>query len=101
MSRFVTDIGSSKPETEIDTIIQRFVKKEGFKPKKYKGVNVYKSGIGFLTASKFMIIERRGNSVHIEAWVKAMGEQNLDGVVAVVPKKQLKGKVNKLIAELE
>lgn len=101
MSRFTTDISSSRHETEIDSIIQRFVKKEGFKLKKYKGGKAYKSGTGFLTAAKFIIIERQGTRVHIEAWVKAMGEQDLDGVVAVIPKKSLKGKVEKLTAALK
>lgn len=101
MSRFITDVHSSKPELEIDSIIRRFAKNERFKLKKYKGKPVYKNGVGFLTAAKFMLIERRGTTVHIEAWVKAMGEQNLEGAVAVIPKKQLKGKVNKLIDGLK
>lgn len=64
---------------------------------KYKNINennenVWKCGNGFWTAMKYIKVEfSENNTLILSGWIRAMGgsEQNLEGFVGAVPKKQI------------
>lgn len=56
------------------------------------GETVWKCGKGFLTAMKYIKLEFSGeHTMLISGWVRSVGggEQDLSGVVAAIPKKQI------------
>ena len=74
--------------------------------RKYKNItqnneNVWKCGVGFWTAMKYIKIEFGENqTLIISGWVRAvMGkEQDLEGVYAAIPKKQVMNAIKEIQA---
>ncbi len=74
--------------------------------KGYKNINennedVWKNGMGFLTAMKYIKIEfAENNTLVISGWCRAMagGEMDLNGVVGALPKKQVMNVIKELQA---
>lgn len=61
--------------------------------------NVWKCGVGFLTAMKYIKIEfAENNTLLISGWVRpSLGsEQDLNGVVCAIPKKQVMNVIKEL-----
>lgn len=80
-------------------IIENELRKSGFSNKNENGENVWKCGNGILTAMKYIKIEFSGNQeVKIYGWIRAIAasEQNLDGIVAAIPKKQVLKVIKKI-----
>ena len=80
-------------------IIETELKSDGYKNVNENGENVWKNGMGFLTAMKYIKIEFVENrKVNIYGWVRPMAspEQNLDGIVGALPKKQVLKTINKI-----
>ena len=78
-------------------IIESVLKNNGYKNINENGENVWKNGVGFLTAMKYIKIEFSENQqVKIYGWVRpvASSEQDLDGVVGALPKKQVLKVIN-------
>ncbi len=52
---------------------------------------VWKCGVGFLTAMKYIKVDFSDNAVEISGWIRPMGgkEQDLKGFVGGLPKKQV------------
>lgn len=72
----------------------------GYKNIVEKNEDVWKCGIGMLTAMKYIKIEyAANNTLIISGWVRVIlgSEQDLDGFVAAIPKKQ----VMNLIQEIQ
>ena len=73
--------------------VSDFLRKKGYKSITEHGENVWKCGVGFLTAMKYIKIEFEGNNTMlISGWVRVIcgNEQDLKGAfVCVVPKKQV------------
>lgn len=60
---------------------------------------VWKSGMGLLTAIKYIKIEfTDGNTMSISGWIRPMasGEQDLTGAFAAMPKKQVMNVIRKI-----
>lgn len=73
-------------------IIESELKSNGYSQKIENGENLWKSGIGLLTAMKYIKVEFSGNEeVKIYGWIRPMAspEQKLEGIVAALPKKQV------------
>lgn len=100
MARYRHEINTTKSRDEAEKIALDFLKTHGFKEKDYKGEKVWKKGTGFLMGPQFIKVEPAERRVTIEAWIKwspfpgiYIGEQNLDGVMGVLPKQMLKSKI--------
>lgn len=81
------------------TIIESELVKNGYKYKNENGENIWKCGSGILTAMKYIKIEFSGKQeVKIYGWIRpiAASEQNLDGIVAAIPKKQVLKVIKKI-----
>ncbi len=64
------------------------------------GEDVWKCGVGFWTAMKYIKVEiSSDNTLIISGWIRPMGggEQNLEGFIAALPKNQ----VLKVIKEIQ
>ncbi len=71
----------------------------GYKNKSENGENVWKNGSGMMTAMKYIKIEFSQNQeVKIYGWIRAIAssEQNLDGIFAALPKKQVLKVIKKI-----
>lgn len=97
MSRFVADYTISKPDDMIKFIAEDFLKKEGFSQTVYKGENVWKKGIGAVTAPQFIKLQYGQGHVHLEAWIKSFGEHGLTGFYGAIPKSELNSRVQNLV----
>ncbi len=76
------------------------LEKAGYKSVVEENEDVYKCGVGFLTAMKYIKIEYAAENIaHISGWVRAVAgkEMDLNGIVAVIPKKQVKKVINEII----
>ena len=102
MARTVMNIPFTGDFNEIKGKLEQTVSGEGFKQKDYHGEQVWKKGVGLLTAMKFIKFEYSENGVNVFAWVQAgigsIGgkEMNLEGFVASLPKQQLKGTLQRV-----
>lgn len=99
--RSVFDVQTALSKEDAILRAKNFLRKEGFKEKEKNGERVFQNGIGFLTAAKFVRVVAPGDgAVCIEGWVKMGGEKDLEGVVGIIPKKELKAIIERLIREL-
>ncbi|MBN1524934.1 MAG: hypothetical protein JW904_10645 [Spirochaetales bacterium] len=103
MPRYLNEITSTKSEKELNELIQSFMAKEGFVQTNYNGENVWKKGMGILTAPQFMTTEVKDKSVKLQAWIKFAilpgvyaGEMGITGFFAFAIKKMLKNRVENL-----
>ena len=87
------DVESAKQE------VTKILTANNYKPIKENGENVWKCGVGFWTAMKYIKVEfMENNTVYISGWVKAMigSEMDLDGFVAIIPKRQVSSVIDKI-----
>lgn len=98
--RTTIEINYTNPN--IQDKICRLLENRGYKSVSYhNGHNetVWKCGIGFLTAIKYIKVEYLdGNRMSVSGWIRPVGgkEQNLDGFVCIVPKKQVTGVIEEI-----
>lgn len=108
MARFVTEFTINQPKEFVDFILKDFCAKEGFEYTQFKGENVWKKGIGMMTAPQFIKVDYQNGKVHLEAWMKYAilpgvycGEMGLTGFWGFAVKQMLKSRVDALIALLQ
>lgn len=108
MARFVTEFTINQPKEFVDFILKDFCAKEGFEYTRFKGENVWKKGIGMMTAPQFIKVDCQNGKVHLEAWMKYAilpgvycGEMGLTGFWGFAVKQMLKSRVDALIALLQ
>lgn len=108
MSRSVVDIPTTLTLEQVNAIFYSFAQIEHFELVSYQGQNVFKKGMGILTGPQYVSFSHFGNRLRIEAWLKFallpglyLGEMGLDGFVGIVPKTQLKERVNRLLFSLQ
>lgn len=80
-------------------IIETELKNSGYSNKNENGENVWKCGTGILTAMKYIKIEFSENQeVKIYGWIRPMAssEQNLEGIIGALPKKQVLNVIKKI-----
>lgn len=107
MARFATEFTINQPKEFVDFIVRDFCAKEGFEYTQFKGENVWKKGIGMMTAPQFIKVEYQNGKVHLEAWMKYAilpgvycGEMGVTGFWGFAVKQMLKSRVDALIALL-
>lgn len=84
---------------ETNSKVSKLLKEKGYKSISEHGENVWKCGIGFLTAMKYIKIEFENNTMLVSGWVRVVGgnEQDLKGAfVCVIPKKQVMDVINEI-----
>ena len=104
MARYTVDFVSNRPDDQIRQIVTDYLTKEGFSYTTYKGEEVWKKGVGLLTAPQFMKVNFANGQVHLEAWLKTailpgvyVGEMGLKGIYAIAVKKPLKNRADTLV----
>jgi hypothetical protein len=91
----------------VNRVVEDVLKEEGFHKKRINEEDCWKKGTGMATAMQFMKIEYTETEAHIYGWIQVgLGdvggkEQNLDGFVGMVPKKNLKRRMEKLARAIE
>lgn len=81
--------------------LSALLQSKGYKNITENNENVWKCGVGFLTAMKYIKIEFAENhTLLISGWVRVVagGEQNLTGLVAALPKKQVMNVIKEIQA---
>ena len=88
--------------------VEEILARRNYKPYALKtGENVFKCGVGMMTAMKYIKPEYADGSVTLYGWVQAgLGsvggsEMGLEGFVAIVPKKQVKSCIDEIIKALK
>lgn len=79
--------------------LSALLKSKGYKNISENNENVWKCGIGFLTAIKYIKFEfAENNTIIISGWIRpAFGnEQDLEGFVGALPKKQVMNVIQKM-----
>lgn len=72
--------------------LSNLLQQKGYKNINENNENVWKCGVGFWTAMKYIKIEfAENNTLVISGWIRPMAgnEQDLNGVVCILPKKQV------------
>ncbi len=108
MARTTMDITTKKSAKEMEGIIASFMDKEGFKKTTMKGEEIWKKGIGMVTAPQFLKTEIKSGALHLEAWLKTallpgvyVGEMGITGFYGFAIKATLRKRVEKLKAMIE
>ena len=103
MSRYVNRIATTRSKEEIDALLVPILQREGFAYVKYEGEDVWKKGVGLMTAPQFFKYEYLGDSVGVQAWLKFAilpgvyaGEMSLKGFWGIAIKKMLQARVNEM-----
>ncbi len=104
MSRFIQDYPSSSSGATLEKV-EQFLAGEGFKKTGEEGGSVWRKGMGILAGPQCIKVEATDSAIHLEAWIKFalfpgvyIGELGIDGLFALIPKKMLKGRVEKIAA---
>lgn len=91
MSRTTIKLTCTNPQ-ESNRRIESILSSNNYKNINENNENVWKCGVGFLTAMKYIKIEfAENNTLLVSGWIRAVAgsEQDLNGFVAAVPKKQV------------
>ncbi len=107
MSRYIKDYSVPKDAASLQSLVNSFMVREGFKVFYYKGETIWKKGYGLFTAPQFMKTVVSEKTVHVEAWIKFAllpgvyyGEMGIEGFVGLIPKKMLKKKIEELVMQI-
>lgn len=105
MSRYIKDLTTSISRDEAWAVISQYLQSEGLDYRDEKGEQVWRKGVGALTAPQFIRADPGDGIVHIEAWTAAyaflpgiyVGEMDpMTGVWGAAPKAMLKSRVMEL-----
>ncbi len=72
MSRYIKDLPTALTATQAGDAIAAYLQSEGFQIKDERGEQVWRKGVGALTAPQFFKVAPADNMVHIEAWMAGM-----------------------------
>ena len=79
--------------------VSNLLQKRGYKNITKNNENIWKCGVGFWTAIKYIKIDIAGNNTMlVSGWIRPLGggEQNLEGVLCIIPKKQVQGVMHEI-----
>lgn len=82
-----------------NAVAERVLVSNGYKKISENNETVWKNGNGWLTAMKYVKIEFLDNdTMSISGWIRPMlgTEQDLNGIVAALPKKQVMNVIKKI-----
>ncbi len=108
MSRTITQVKVTRDKDNVMLVATNILKTHDFHPFDYKGEQVFKKGMGLMSASKYIKVdfveneETKDRIVTISGWIRSFGltEDNLEGFVGVIPKESVKAAINALVAVL-
>ncbi len=96
------------PPQQVNNIFASYLTSEGFEPKTIDGENIWKKGVGLLTAPQCIKLSYQNNVYILEAWLKFailpgvyVSEMDLDGFIGCIPKSILKSKVDYILMKLQ
>jgi len=98
MARTMVEVKYSNFE-EIQNKIYNLLQMNGYKNISENNENVWKCGVGFLTAIKYIKIEfAQNNTLIISGWIRPIlgNEQDLEGVIGCIPKQQIKTLISQI-----
>lgn len=105
MARTIVEIPIQVETTVAAQMIGQIMQSNGFHFTDYRGAEqVWKKGVGVLTAMQYLRVDYSPQKVMLSAWIQpglgkaGIGELDLSGVAAIVPKKALKKVVNQVTA---
>lgn len=108
MSRYTLSFVSPYTPQQVNDCFASYLINEGFEPKIDKGENIWKKGVGLLTAPQYVKLTYHNNVYIIEAWLKFallpgvyFGEMGLDGFVGCIPKSMLRSRVDYILMMLQ
>lgn len=108
MSRYTLSFVSPYTPQQVNGRFASYLINEGFELKTDKGENIWKKGVGLLTAPQYVKLTYHNNVYIIEAWLKFallpgvyIGEMGLDGFVGCIPKSMLKSRVDYILMMLQ
>jgi hypothetical protein len=103
MSRYVNQLQLPRQSEQLTNQINEFMTREGFKIIQYKGQQVWKKGMGIITAPQYLAISYGPGFVQIEAFIRYailpgvyIGEMGIGGVFGSIPKSNLKNRVQRI-----
>ncbi len=98
MPRYATDLSPNRPADQALADVEAYLQAEGFA--RQQG-STWKKGLGLLTGPQLALVEARGDSIRLEAWIQFalfpgvyIGEMGIDGWFGAIPKKALKRRVH-------
>lgn len=103
MARFIRDLVLNKPEDFVQFIMNDFLQKNQFEMSDWKGEPVYRAGDAMVEGFKYLKWSYNGGVFHLEAWLKGMGdkEMDLEGFVGTLQKKPYRESLEQLFAALQ
>lgn len=107
MARTTVQIPFTEDFNEVEKKIASILTSAGYKQIDRNGEMVWKNGVGMLTAMKFVKVEYDANTAIVSAWIQVgMGsvggkEQDLNGAVGAIPKKQLSNLLKRLQEQIK
>ncbi len=107
MARFSYDFSTQYSPEQVNTFLNDFAQKEGFKFTERKSEQLLQKGSGLMTGPQFIKVLFQPGQVHLEAWIKFallpgvyVGELGLKGLFGGLPKKLLRDRVINIIRGL-
>ena len=104
MARTFVDIPLQGDIAAADAVVKNVLISDDYREINYNTEVVWKKGTGVMTAMHFIKVEYVGNVLHLSGWVQigvgSVGgkERDLSGIVGAVPKKSVKGTIEKMRA---
>ncbi len=103
MARYISEIATTKDINTARFVAEDFFNKEGFTKTNYQGEEVWKKGVGLLTAPQFIKITYTEGKIYLQAWLKFallpgvyLGEMGITGFFGFALKKMLASRVKTL-----
>ncbi len=108
MGRYVQYFTTPFTQQQVAEGFSHFMTSEGFTLTNVKGEQVWKKGMGLLTAPQYLKLSDLGGTYVLEAWIKFallpgvyVGEMGINGAFGAIPKKLLKDRVNSVFQGLQ
>lgn len=103
MPRTIQELKIDLPDQNVHQVVAQFIQVEGFHARTYKGETVYKKGMGLLMGPQYFKYSYMDGVLRTECWIKFallpgiyIGEMDLKGGAAAIPKRALKKKIDNL-----
>lgn len=99
MARTTKEVAmNGKSVEEIIHIIDAILKEEKYSEKIIDGEKVWSKGDGVIAKIQCFSVSFKESSFTLQAWMKdaITGESNLEGFVAIIPKKKMKALIEKI-----
>ena len=103
MSRYESVFQITQPQQALFPQIRSYLELEGYDYTNYKGEDLFKKGVGIVSAPSFVSVSFPGNMIRIQAFIKFAflpgvygDDMDLEGFTGVAVKKPLKRRVERI-----